>query len=242
MFSLQSRRFFMAYFLTWHGHANFEITTPTQTIFIDPWFSGNPKADMAAQEVSKADLILLTHDHDDHLGDALDLCMRTRARLVAQVELANALMNKGLDQDLVVNGIGFNIGGTVDVQGTRITMTQAFHSCGAGTPVGFIIQLDNGFTLYHAGDTGIFGDMKIWGELYPLDLALLPTGDVFTMDARQAAKACSLLQCRQAVPMHWGTFPSLDSNPATFEEQVRQLAPSTRAIIMQPGENIELVP
>ncbi|GAU07655.1 metal-dependent hydrolase [Desulfoplanes formicivorans] len=232
----------MAYFLTWHGHANFEITTPQQTIFIDPWFSGNPKADMTAQQVTKADLVLLTHDHDDHLGDALDLCMRTRAQLVAQVELAGSLLKKGLDQDLVVNGIGYNIGGTVEVQGTRITMTQAFHSCEAGTPVGFIIELDNGFTLYHAGDTGIFGDMSIWGELYSLDLAMLPTGGVFTMDARQAAKACSLLKCRQAVPMHWGTFPSLDADPEQFSQQIRQLAPSTCPIIMQPGEKIELVP
>jgi L-ascorbate metabolism protein UlaG (beta-lactamase superfamily) len=109
-----------------------------------------------------------------------------------------------------------------------------------GTPVGFIIRLENGFTLYHAGDTGIFGDMKIWGELYPMDLALLPTGDVFTMDARQAAMACSLLTCRQAIPMHWGTFPALAADPEDFTRQVRRFAPSTKPIIMRPGEKIEL--
>ena len=230
----------MTSFLTWHGHANFEITTPKQTILIDPWFSGNPKAGMDVDQVHKADLILVTHDHDDHLGDALELCKRTKAKLVAQVELACSLLKQGLDQDQIVNGIGFNIGGTVEVRGIRITMVQAFHSCGVGTPVGFIIRLENGFTIYHAGDTGIFGDMQLWGELYPIDLALLPAGDVFTMDAKQAAKACALLKCRQAVPMHWGTFPSLAADPKEFTRQVQKLAPSTWPIIMQPGKKIEL--
>ena len=230
----------MTYFLTWHGHANFEITTPTQTILIDPWFSGNPSADCSAGDIKNADLVLLTHDHDDHLGDTMEICKRTGAALAAQVELACSLKNQGLDQDQIVNGIGFNIGGTVAVGGTRITMTQAFHSCGVGTPVGFIIRLENGFTLYHAGDTGIFGDMKIWGELYPMDLALLPTGDIFTMDARQAAMACSLLTCRQAIPMHWGTFPALAADPEDFTRQVRRFAPATKPIIIRPGEKIEL--
>ncbi|MFA7166040.1 MAG: metal-dependent hydrolase [Desulfoplanes sp.] len=231
----------MSTFLTWHGHANFEITTPDQTIFVDPWFSGNPKADIPLQDVHSADLVLVTHDHSDHLGDTLQLCRQTGARLAAQVEVAGDLIHQGLDQSQVLNGIGCNIGGTIEYAGTRITMTQAFHSCASGTPAGFIIRLKNGYTIYHAGDTGIFADMKTWGELYPMDLALLPTGDVFTMDAEQAALACSFLQCRTVVPMHWGTFPALAQSMDHFADLVKKKAPDTRVVIMQPGERIELV-
>ncbi|WP_462324914.1 metal-dependent hydrolase [Desulfoplanes sp.] len=230
----------MSYLLTWHGHANFEITTPKHTIFIDPWFLGNPRADISAGDIDRADLVLATHDHDDHLGDALELCKKTGAVFGAQVELAGSFMQQGIDRNQILNGIGFNIGGTVCFEGIEITMIQAFHSCATGTPVGFIIRLDNGFTVYHAGDTSIFGDMELWGELYPIDLALLPTGDVFTMDAYQGAKACALLKCRMAVPMHWGTFPGLDSEPQKFARLVQKHAPSTWPIVMQPGERIEL--
>ncbi len=227
--------------LTWHGHANFEITTPTHTLFIDPWFSGNPTADIPVTQIKKADLVLVTHDHGDHLGDALTLCQQTGARLAAQVEVAAALMEQGLDQQQILNGIGFNIGGTVAHEGIAVTMTQAFHSCASGTPTGFIIRLADGYTIYHAGDTAIFADMKTWGELYPLDLALLPAGDIFTMDARQAALACSLLKCRAAVPMHWGTFPALAQDTSEFVRLVKETAPDTHPLIMHPGETIELV-
>ena len=236
-----SRRHPMAPTLTWHGHANFEITTPLHTLYIDPWFSGNPTTDIQEEQVKKADLILVTHDHGDHLGDALRLCKRTGALLAAQVEVAGSLIQQGLDQSQVLNGIGFNIGGTVTHEKIALTMTQAFHSCTCGTPAGFIIRLENGYTIYHAGDTAVFADMKTWGELYPIDLALLPAGDVFTMDARQAAMACSLLKCRAAVPMHWGTFPALTQDTDEFVCQVKALAPDTTPLIMQPGEQIELV-
>jgi L-ascorbate metabolism protein UlaG (beta-lactamase superfamily) len=230
----------MSYTLTWHGHANFQITTPELSILIDPWFEGNPSATIKAADVDPVGLVLVTHDHGDHMGQALEICRSTGASLGAQVELAGHLMEQGLPQEQVLNGIGFNIGGTVEYKGVKVTMVQAFHSAERGTPVGFIITLDNGFTLYHAGDTGVFSSMALWGRLYPLDLAMLPIGGVFTMDPRQAALACLLLRCKTVVPMHWGSFPVLEQDTKTFGEHLEKDAPGTRLLSMNPGSTIEL--
>jgi L-ascorbate metabolism protein UlaG (beta-lactamase superfamily) len=231
----------MSYTLTWHGHANFQITTPELSILIDPWFEGNPSASLKAADVGNVDLVLVTHDHADHLGQALEICTTTGAALAAQVELAGHLMKQGVPQEQVLNGIGFNIGGTVEYKGIKITMTQAFHSCERGTPVGYIITLDNGFTLYHAGDTGVFSSMALWGRLYPIDLVMLPIGGVFTMDPKQAALACLLLRSKNVVPMHWGSFPVLEQDTGMFGKHLEQDAPGTSLLHMNPGDTVELV-
>jgi len=230
----------MSYTLTWHGHANFQITTPELTILVDPWFEGNPSASLKAADIQNVDLVLVTHDHGDHVGQALDICKTTGAALGAQVELAGHLLKQGVPQEQVLNGIGFNIGGTVEYKGIKITMIQAFHSCERGTPVGYIITLDNGFTLYHAGDTGVFSSMALYGRLYPIDLAMLPIGGVFTMDPKQAALACLLLRCRNVVPMHWGSFPVLEQNTGSFKKYLEKDAPGTTLLTMSPGETIQL--
>ena len=129
----------------------------------------------------------------------------------------------GLPESQILNGIGFNIGGTVEHNGIAVTMVQATHSCDAGVPVGFIIRLEDGYTIYHAGDTGILSSMALWGKLYDIDLALLPIGGVFTMDAPQAALAAMMLRCKKAVPMHWGTFPVLAQNCDAFQEELKKL-------------------
>ena len=226
--------------LTWHGHSAFAITSGGKTILIDPWFDGNPSAKAAAENI-EADLVLVTHDHGDHVGQALEICKRTGATLGCIVELAAKMKAKGLPDSQILNGIGFNIGGTVTHQGISVTMTQAFHSCESGSPVGFIIRLADGYTVYHAGDTGIFSSMALWGKLYKIDLALLPIGGVFTMDAAQAAMAAMMLRCKKVVPMHWGTFPVLDQNVDAFRKELEKLELAEDLMQVEVGVPVGLV-
>jgi L-ascorbate metabolism protein UlaG (beta-lactamase superfamily) len=226
--------------LTWHGHSAFAITSGGKTILIDPWFDGNPSAKAAADNI-EADLVLVTHDHGDHVGQALEICKRTGATLGCIVELAAKMKAKGLPDSQILNGIGFNIGGTVTHQGISVTMTQAFHSCESGSPVGFIIRLPDGYTVYHAGDTGIFSSMALWGKLYKIDLALLPIGGVFTMDAAQAAMATMMLRCKKVVPMHWGTFPVLDQNVDAFRKELEKLEMAEDLMQVEVGVPVGLV-
>lgn len=226
--------------LTWHGHSNFQIATPSANIIIDPFFVGNPSAATPWGEIARPDAVFVTHDHGDHVGQAVDICRTTGARLGAIVGTAGKLVAAGLPEEQVINGIGYNIGGTVHVGEVEITMTQAYHSSDSGAPVGYILRLDDGFTIYHAGDTGIFAGMRLWGQLYEIDLALLPIGGVFTMDARQAALACAELNCRGVLPMHWGTFPVLEQNTKAFDEALKNFAPDCRLFDVQPGETLSL--
>ncbi|MDR2605312.1 MAG: metal-dependent hydrolase [Desulfovibrio sp.] len=226
--------------ITWHGHAAFQITAPDCTILIDPFFTGNPSARTTAAEAGKPDLVLVTHLHDDHTGDAVEICKRSGAALGAVVGAAEVLQARGVPAAQIINGIGFNIGGTVRVKGVEITMTEAFHTCEAGAPVGYIIRLADGCTVHHAGDTGIFANMAVWGELYAVDLTLLPTGGLFTMDGRQAAQAAALLKARFAAPMHWGTFPVLAQDTSEFERELTLRAPGCRPFLMEPGRTVPL--
>lgn len=225
--------------LTWHGHSAFAITTRQKTILVDPWFDGNPSSKTTAENVD-ADLVLVTHDHSDHVGQALDICKRTKATLGCIVELAARLKSQGLPDSQILNGIGFNIGGTVEHEGISVTMVQAHHSCDAGVPVGFIIRLEDGYTIYHAGDTGIFSSMALWGKLYNIDVALLPIGGVFTMDAAQAAMATMMLRCKKVVPMHWGTFPVLAKNCDAFQAELEKLDLGDALLRVEVGVPIKL--
>lgn len=226
--------------ITWHGHANFQIQSAGCNILIDPFFTHNPSATMAWQDAPKPDIVLVTHLHGDHEGDAVDICKATGAKLGAIVGIAEVLQAKGVPMPQILNGIGFNIGGTLQEKGVSITMTQAFHTSEAGAPAGYIITLENGYTIYHAGDTGIFGSMALFGELYSIDLALLPVGGVFTMDARQGALAAKLLKAKAVAPMHWGTFPVLAQDTSEFEAELASTAPSCRFVRMKPGETLDL--
>jgi len=226
--------------LTWHGHSNFQITTPECTVLIDPWFEGNPSACVGSDACTQVDLVLVTHDHDDHTGQVVDICKRTGAHVGAVVETAGKLAQSGVPAEQIINGIGFNIGGTVEFKGVKVTMVQAFHSSNTGCPVGYILTLDDGYCLYHAGDTGIFSSMDLFGRLYSIDLALLPIGGIFTMDPPQAALACTLLQCQNVLPMHWGSFPVLEQNPDRFAQELKNMNASTRLISLQPGQSMEL--
>ena len=226
--------------LTWHGHANFQITTPNLDLIIDPWFEGNPSAVKGSDSLNSMDLILVTHDHDDHTGQAVKIAQATGAQVMAIVGTAQKLQDAGLPPEQIVNGIGFNIGGTVEFQGVKVTMVQAFHSSATGAPTGYILTLEDGYCIYHAGDTGIFSSMELFGRLHDIDLALLPIGDIFTMDPKQAALACELLNCASVVPMHWGSFPILEQATENFAKELQAIGASTRLITMEPGQRIEL--
>ena len=222
--------------LTWYGHSNMFLQSGDVSVLVDPFFEGNPLAP-DWKTVPRPDIIAVTHDHGDHLGQAVPLALASGATVACIVELAPLFVEGGVDPSRVV---GWNVDGTVDIRGVRVTMTQAFHSAERGVPVGFVFELPGGPTVYHAGDTGLFGDMRLIGERFALDAALLAVGGYYTMNGEQAAKACALLGVELAVPMHYGTFPALDATPDAFVEALRRHAPRCRALLPQPGQPLPL--
>ncbi len=229
--------------ITYLGHSAFKLISPQGVILlIDPYLSNNPKTPPDQKEVDKADLILVTHGHGDHLGDAVAIAQKTNASAVVMAELATYLSNKG-----VKNVVRMNKGGTYTAKGIRITMVNAQHSSSvtegnqviyAGEPVGFILRFENGFTVYHAGDTSVMADMKIFGDLYSPNLAFLPVGSHFTMDPREASYACKLLRPQYVIPMHYGTSPVLTGTPEAFVQEMKD-QPEVKVVVMIPGKTIE---
>lgn len=230
--------------ITWLGHAGFRLQTPGgKTIFIDPWLEGNPQAPESEKRIEKADIIFVTHGHFDHLGDTIAIAQKTGAKIVAIPELCWWLQGKGIAEDKTAY---MNKGGTQTVDGLRVTMVHADHSCGAlddgrivytGEAVGFVIELENGFRFYHAGDTALFGDMRLIGELYQPELAMLPIGDHFTMSPRQAAYALRLLGCKMVIPMHYATFPVLTGTPEALRRETAAIE-GLQIFELQPGETL----
>ena len=225
--------------ITWYGHSAFKISAPQAHVLIDPFFT--PASGVTVESLGPVDMLLVTHDHGDHVGEAVNICRKTGAMLGAIVGTAGKLAEDGVPEALILNGIGFNMGGTMEHKGIKATMTQAFHSSDSGAPAGYIIEMPDGLVVYHAGDTCIFSGMELWGQLYHIDVALLPIGGVFTMDARQAALACKLLGCKSVIPMHWGTFPVLAQSAEYFQEQVARLCPDCDCIAMRPGQSLSFV-
>jgi len=228
--------------ITWLGHSAFRITTPSgQAIFIDPWIIGNPSCPEAFKKVEKLDVILITHGHGDHLGDAVALARAHKPLIVAIYETCLWFNSKGIP-----NTLPMSKGGTQKAGEIEVTMVHAIHSSSiedgdkiiyGGEPCGYIVRLPGGLTMYHAGDTGVFGDMKIIGELYQPELACLPIGDLYTMGPREAALAIRLLGVRHVIPMHYGTFPVLTGTPAMLRDLTLDVA-GLEIHALRPGESI----
>jgi L-ascorbate metabolism protein UlaG (beta-lactamase superfamily) len=225
--------------ITWLGHATFRIETlGGKTVLIDPWVAGNPKCPEKEKNLAKVDVMLCTHGHGDHIGDAVEIAKKHDPMVVGMPELCGWLEGKG-----VKRVSGMNKGGTQTVGDIKVTMVHAVHSSGiqdgnhmvyGGEACGYVVEFSNGMKIYHAGDTCVFGDMAIIREIYAPAICMLPIGDHYTMGPREAAYACKLLKPKMVVPMHYGTFPVLTGTPAEF----RKLVPDFDVREMKPGETI----
>jgi L-ascorbate metabolism protein UlaG (beta-lactamase superfamily) len=232
--------------LTWIGHASFILETPGgKRALIDPWMTGNPVCPDSLHDPGDVDLILLSHGHSDHTGDVVRLAKeKSPAAVICMIELGDYLGSKGVE-----NIIGGNKGGTLSAEGISVTLTHAFHSSSygeedgtivyTGEPAGLIITLENGYRIYFAGDTTVFGDMTLIGELYKPDLAMLPIGDFFTMGPMEAAKAVELLGVKHVLGMHYGTFPLLVGTPQELRDELAKRG-LTDVVVeeLKPGDTL----
>lgn len=216
--------------ITWIGHSALKLEG-SKTVFIDPFLSGNPVASMSLDNVSQADVVVVTHDHGDHLGDAHAICKKTGATLVSIYEIADAAAQQGLKAE------GMNVGGTVTVDGVAVSLVPAIHTAGlGGTATGTVVEMD-GKKVYHAGDTGLTMEMQLIGEMYQPDIGFLPIDGRFNMTPRLAAKGVELLKIPKVVPFHYDTFPLVNSSPEEFK---RLVGDKSEVIIIKPGEVVEL--
>ncbi len=228
--------------LTWLGHSTWLLETVNgKRVLFDPYLRENPACPEEYKDaaVGEIDLILATHGHSDHIADLQSVAKQTGATVVGIFDLTSWLETKG-----VANTIGMNKGGTLQIEGLKVTLVDAVHSSSTmddgrvvdlGDPCGIVVELENGYTIYNAGDTAVFGDMSLIAELYEPDLALLPIGDHFTMGPKEAAKAIELLGAKRVVPQHFGTFPVLTGTP----EALRELVPDDVEILaLQPGQTL----
>jgi L-ascorbate metabolism protein UlaG (beta-lactamase superfamily) len=225
--------------ITWLGHSTFVVRTPGgKRLLFDPWLSSNPSCPPSLKKPPSVDLILVSHGHFDHIEDLVACARESGASVVAVVELCDWLMRKG-----IAHTSPMNKGGSQEIGGLRITMTDARHSSGyfdngqmvyMGEPAGFVVRLEDGLSIYFAGDTCLFGDMRLIGELYAPTIAFLPIGDRFTMGPAEAARAGEFLGVKQIVPMHWGTFPLLTGTPGALKALVEPRG--IQVLDLQPGE------
>jgi L-ascorbate metabolism protein UlaG (beta-lactamase superfamily) len=229
--------------ITYFGHSTFSLTTPSgQVALIDPWVETNPRCPETLKKLKRVDAIFLTHAHSDHFGDLVAIAKNFQSQLVAAFETCIWLETKGFKKLTRPMGKG----GSQQVGDFGVTMTHAMHSNSiendgkviyAGEPAGYVVTLPGGVTLYHAGDTAVFGDMTLIAEMYQPQIALLPIGDLFTMGPREAAMAIRLLGVKNVIPMHYATFPSLTGTPQALQNETKDIQGLT-ILALEPGASI----
>jgi L-ascorbate metabolism protein UlaG (beta-lactamase superfamily) len=225
---------------TWISHGTWLATSAGgKKLVLDPWVMNNPVAPEHLKNPDRVDIMAVTHGHFDHIHDAVELAKKHSSKVLAIPETAGWLKKKGVE-----NAIDFNKGGTIEVDGIKFTMTHAEHSCGitdgdqviyGGEAVGYVIEFENGFKIYFAGDTDVFGDMALIRELHQPEVAFLPIGDWYTMSPRKAAKAAELLGVKTVVPMHFATFPILTGKPSEVQALVGS---GVKVLDIKPGDTV----
>jgi L-ascorbate metabolism protein UlaG (beta-lactamase superfamily) len=236
--------------LTWLGHAAFKLKTAGGTVVvIDPWLQNPMNPDREAlQKLGKVDFILVSHGHSDHVGNAVEIAKTTGAKLVGSFDIGSVLTQAGVPKGQAEMTTLGNVGGTIELTPElKVTLVPAVHSstfskdetsapAPAGSPVGFVIHLKDGPTLYHTGDTDVFGDMKLIGDRYKIDVMLACIGGHFTMDPEAAAMATTLARPKTIVPMHYGTFPLLKGKPEDLAAALKKVKSKSQLLALQPNE------
>ncbi|MGH9467833.1 MAG: metal-dependent hydrolase [Terriglobales bacterium] len=231
--------------ITWLGQSTYRIQSNGKTFYLDPFLTPNPLCPESEKQPAATDFILITHGHADHTSDAVAFAQRSKAKVLCMIELGAWLAHEGVAREQLIS---CNKGGTVELGGAKVTMVHADHSSSVegpdglciytGEPAGFIIEFAEGLRAYFAGDTAVFGDMKLLGEIYHPEVAFLPIGDFFTMGPLEAAHACRLLGVTAVVPNHYGTFPVLTGTPAELQRRLREAGTPCEVFEMLPGKTI----
>lgn len=226
--------------LTWLGHNSFKLVTRgDKTVLIDPWVEGNPACPKELKTFEKIDVITISHGHGDHMADAVTLAKKFKPVTICNYEIHLFLSKKGVQTTSPMNK-----GGTQEAAGLKFTMVHATHSSGiedggqviyGGEPCGYVITLEDGTRIYHAGDTGPTSDMALVAELYQPEIVLLPIGDLYTMGPREAALAAKMLKPKIIVPAHFGTFPALTGTPEALREELKKLGVKAEVVALRPG-------